>query len=50
MIFNEVVSYVPNLRKKVGGMKLDELPGLDALTLPGATSIQILYFKSCRKL
>lgn len=25
------------LRKKVGGMKLDELPGLDALTLPGAT-------------
>ncbi|CAN8269055.1 unnamed protein product [Cochlearia groenlandica] len=27
-------------RKKVGGMKLDELPGLDALTLPGTSDGQ----------
>jgi len=25
------------LRKKVGGLKLDELPGLDSLTSPGTT-------------
>lgn len=29
--------YIFYLRKKVGGMNLNELPGLDALTLPGAT-------------
>lgn len=32
------------LRKKVGGLKLDELPGLDSLTSPGTTYYPIINF------
>ncbi|RID71793.1 hypothetical protein BRARA_C03714, partial [Brassica rapa] len=38
--FDSLISQYKLSRKKVGGMKLDELPGLDALTLPGTSDGQ----------
>ncbi|KAL0816463.1 hypothetical protein Bca101_072907 [Brassica carinata] len=38
--FDSQLSQYKLSRKKVGGMKLDELPGLDALTLPGTSDGQ----------
>ncbi|WZY95089.1 hypothetical protein YC2023_067418 [Brassica napus] len=38
--FDSQLSQYKLSRKKVGGMKLDELPGLDSLTLPGTSDGQ----------
>ncbi|CAF1705052.1 unnamed protein product [Brassica napus] len=38
--FDSLISQYKLSRKKVGGMKLDELPGIDALTLPGTSDGQ----------